>query len=112
LVRPRLQEEYKCPDVSTLRSSKKEEVSVDQKKIEEEKKEEMKPKKLWRAPQSTAFSQLMKGEMTGNDNQAPKFLEKGAYNEMKQTVPKNPLKQQEEEPSVFGAPVGTEGGGG
>lgn len=76
-------------------------------KQEEEKKEPPKPKKLWRAPQSTAFSQLMKEEMSGNQDQGPKKLDKGAYAEMKASnETKKAFKQQEEEPTVFGAPVG------
>lgn len=49
----------------------------------------------------------MKEEMSGNQDQGPKKLDKGAYAEMKASnETKKAFKQQEEEPTVFGAPVG------
>lgn len=53
----------------------------------------------------------MKSEMSGAVDQGPKKLDKSAYNEMKQQPQKNPLKQEPEQPAVFGAPIPESGGG-
>lgn len=65
--RPTPVEEVKRPDIAAIYALK-EQATKEEGSKEEEKKEAPKPKKLWRAPQSTAFSQLMKEEMSGNFN--------------------------------------------
>jgi|JI10StandDraft_1071094.scaffolds.fasta_scaffold448247_1 hypothetical protein len=51
----------------------------------------------------------MKEEMSGTVDQGPKKLEKGAYAGMTaSTETKKAFKQEPEEPTVFGAPMGGE----